>query len=324
MVTPEAFAKNRELLAAMTSSVTAEAAAALAALGFPVFPVHSVIANGLCSCGADCGRDTGKHPRTVRGFLDATCDPVRVQSWWRSWPDANVGIAAGSVAGIVILDVDPAHRGLESVAMLEERHGELPPTWCVETGGDGLHLWFRSNNNALRNSAGRVGLGLDVRANGGYSIAPPSRHRSGERYRWAEAWHPALVDLVAAPDWLIALAQSSPFPKMIPPDHSSIEGSVGGNHSQPLPDIVVEGARNATLTSLAGVMRRKGCSEGAIVAALRAENTARCEPPLDDEEIVTIAHSVSRYAPAPEPARLVRRVRTGGFVEFVHGKAVAR
>jgi putative DNA primase/helicase len=71
-------------------------------------------------------------------------------------------------------------------------------------------------------------------------------------------------------------------------------------------------------------MRRKGCSELAILAALRIENTARCEPPLDDEEIATIARSVSRYAPAPEPATLARRVRAGGFVEFVDGKAVAR
>jgi putative DNA primase/helicase len=318
------FAKSMNLHVALSSCVPVESAAALAALGFPVFPVHSITATGQCGCGTDCGRDAGKHPRTARGFLDASGDPNRILSWWHRWPEANVAIATGAVAGVMVLDVDPAHGGLASIAALEERHGELSPTWCVETGGDGLHLWFRSDNTQLRNSAGRVGQGLDVRANGGYAIVPPSRNRSGNHYRWANAWHPTLVDLAAAPEWLVALAQNNPAPKMIPPEASPIGNKVGGNHSQALPDEVVEGARNSTLTSVAGAMRRKGCGESTILAALLVENSARCQPPLSVREVVAIAHSVGRYDPAPAPANLVRRVHARGFVEIVGGKATSR
>ena len=111
---------------------------------------------------------------------------------------------------------------------------------------------------------------------------------------------------------------------MMPPGDSSIGRKVGGNHSQPVCDVITEGARNATLTSLAGAMRRKGCGERAIEAALLVENNERCVPPLLESEVATIARSVCRYAPTPE-ARLVRASRDARkFVEFIDGKAVAR
>jgi hypothetical protein len=59
--------------------------------------------------------------------------------------------------------------------------------------------------------------------------------------------------------------------------------------------------------SLGGSMRRRGMSPGAILAALDAENTARCKPPLPDDEVEGIARSVSRYPAADsEPSRVSR------------------
>jgi len=65
-----------------------------------------------------------------------------------------------------------------------------------------------------------------------------------------------------------------------------------------------QGERNASLASLAGTMRRRGMSEQAICAALLAENEQRCDPPLSEDEVRRIAHSVARYEPglAPVPA----------------------
>jgi putative DNA primase/helicase len=62
---------------------------------------------------------------------------------------------------------------------------------------------------------------------------------------------------------------------------------------------ILEGARNNTLTSLAGTMWRKGMSQEAIFAAISKENEARCAPPLSENEIKRIADSISRYEPAP-------------------------
>lgn len=64
----------------------------------------------------------------------------------------------------------------------------------------------------------------------------------------------------------------------------------------PIGETIMEGARNATLASLAGSMRQRGMSEAAILAALREENR-RCRPPLEDEEVERIAKSIARYEP---------------------------
>src|SRR4051812_7944614 len=84
----------------------ADSAAACTALGLPVFPVHAIDALRRCSCGRDCGRNAGKHPRTPNGLLGATLDPSRIRDWWSRWPDANVAVATGDAAGIWVLDVD--------------------------------------------------------------------------------------------------------------------------------------------------------------------------------------------------------------------------
>jgi len=66
---------------------------------------------------------------------------------------------------------------------------------------------------------------------------------------------------------------------------------------------IVEGSRNATLTRLAGSMRRQGSSETVIATALLAHNTERCTPPLDESEVRSIATSIGRYVPAEDLRR---------------------
>jgi hypothetical protein len=318
------LASNWNLLEALVEASPLAVARTLALLGLVIFPVHTVTEHGQCSCGHAGCRNAGKHPRTPNGLRDATRELDRISAWWRQWPNANLGVATGTPSGIWVLDIDPEHGGEESLATLETVHGELAPTWCVETGGGGFHLWFRLDGGRLRNSAGRLGPGLDVRANGGYVVVPPSRHRSGVPYRWAAGWHPTRVDLTPAPAWLLGLLTDRGPQEMIPPDSVPLDRKLGGNHSQPVCGVITEGVRNSALTSLAGAMRRKGAGERAIVAALLVENAERCQPQLAEDEVARIAHSVCRYLPAND-ARLVRSAhRTRGYVEFIGGKAVQR
>ncbi|MGH3848191.1 MAG: bifunctional DNA primase/polymerase, partial [Pseudonocardiaceae bacterium] len=66
----------------------------------------------------------------------------------------------------------------------------------------GRHLYFRHPGCAIPNDAGRrLGPGLDIRGDGGYVIAPPSRHESGGRY--SVACHGG--ELPELPDWLLPL-----------------------------------------------------------------------------------------------------------------------
>lgn len=260
----------------------AAAALAYAAAGLRVFPLHTPQPDGTCDCNRVCG-SSGKHPRTRNGVHDATSDPDRIRHWWGLWPHANVGVATGG--GLVVLDVDEATGGFHAITALEAEHGELSPTWAVETGGNGLHLWFAvPPGHTVRNSASALGPGLDVRGEGGYVVAPPSLHASGKRYQWAAAWRPGAVPLAPAPPWLLAPVRRQ----------AAGGGPTAGRAGAP----VCEGERNTALTRLAGAMRRYGFSEAAIHAALLVTNQERCQPPLPEAEVAHIAHSVARYAPA--------------------------
>lgn len=141
------------------------AALAYAKRGIPVFP---------CRTG-------GKEPLTPRGFKDATTDPRKVHAYWRRWPGANIGVPTGSRSGLLVLDEDRAG----AIGELEEEQEPLPATTRARTGGGGLHLWFRLPAGVeIRNSAGRLAEGMDVRGEGGYVVAPPS-HTEGA-YGWLD------------------------------------------------------------------------------------------------------------------------------------------
>jgi hypothetical protein len=162
------------------------AALALARRGLPVFPCCWPTPDGRCGCGrSHTGGEVGKAPAVDRGLHAATTDPATIAKWWGAMPEANIGLRTGRASGLVVLDLDPAKGGEVTLAQLESRYGRLEPTVEVQTGSGGRHLYFRAPAAPVPCSAGRLGPGLDVRGEGGYVIAPPSRHASGPRYRWA-------------------------------------------------------------------------------------------------------------------------------------------
>jgi hypothetical protein len=241
-----------------------------AAAGMPVLPLD------------------GKVPRNRGGLTNASADVAQVAEWWRRWQDANVGVVTGAASGYVVLDVDvPA--GLRSLAELERRHGKLS-TAQVLTGSGGRHYWFCAPAEELRNSAGALGEGLDVRGAGGYVVAPPSVHENGNPYRWTRE----LEHAADCPAWLLADAQKRRNGK-----------------APALEAVIPEGARDATLASLAGTMRRRGMGEAAILAALRVENE-RCRPPLGESDLERIAASVARYEPKAEAELVPLRAQAWG------------
>jgi hypothetical protein len=151
------------------------AALSYANCGFPVFPIHS-IRNGKCTCGGACGRNAGKHSWTAHGFKDASTDPDTIRTWWQKWPDANVAIATGKRSNLLVLDIDPREGGDAHLAGLQEEHGKLPQTLTCQTGGGGVHYFFR-HEDGIRNSSGRVAPGIDVKSEGGYEVVPPWQRR---------------------------------------------------------------------------------------------------------------------------------------------------
>ncbi len=102
---------------------------------------------------------------------------------------------------------------------------------------------------------------------------------------------------------ILSLAALQPYPvQTIVDGLGLVESSkVQSLAKPPAAGAIVAGGRNNALARMAGTMQRKGMSLAAIEAALMAENSARCSPPLTDDEVRGIARSVSRY-PASAPA----------------------
>ena len=247
--------------------------------GFKVVPVHYPKGQYECSCnrGASCS-SIGKHPMPPRWVDIATNDPTTVVAWWHKYKVANIGIVTGAVSGIVVLDIDPRHGGEEALDELQAKYGKLPETPMVITGSGGSHYYFRHPGGTVKNSAGAIGRGIDIRGDGGFVVGAGSRHAGGGTYDW-EASSGLDIPFAQMPTWLLELS--------VKPVYSVNQNIQSGD--------VIEGGRNVFLCSLAGAMRRRGCGYKPIFAALWFSNAEMCHPPLDRAEIESIAKSIMRY-----------------------------
>ena len=258
--------------------------------GLSVLPLHHPTEHGgrlRCSCRRPDCCQPAKHPfgQLVRsGLKDASKDPAVVHGWF-SQGDLNVGIATGAVSGLFVLDVDPRHGGDETLAELERKHNSLPSTWRFLTGGGGEHILFRHPGGRIPNSAGRVGRGLDVRGDGGYIVAPPSRHICGRTYEISVDHHPDEVELADAPSWLLNKLQ----------EHGT-QGSKDTNvHLRELVRSgACEGQRNDTVARVAGALLGRRVDPHLTLELALAFNTTRCHPPLLDDEVIRTVASIAR------------------------------
>jgi Bifunctional DNA primase/polymerase, N-terminal len=293
-------------------------ALAFARRGYAVFPVnHPVEQDGrlLCSCGSDsrgrpCGRNAAKHPYgklAPRGLLSATTAAEVINVWFGDVaPQANLGLVTDH---LVVLDIDPRHSGDESFQALVREHGELPLTWRVLTGGGGEHILFGCpDGTEVRSLAAEtmdnppLGRGIDIRARGGYIVAPPSRHITGRRYVWSVDHHPQDVELAPAPNWLIGkltardrITTSS--------DDRSFEPTSSDVWSQLTSKSIIE-YRDIAAAKIAGHFFRHSCDYRLVRGMMHAWNSAWCKPPLGFRELDEIVGRIANR----EAARIERRL----------------
>jgi hypothetical protein len=144
-----------------------------------------------------------KRPATKRGYLDASADAAEVGAMFAT-PRRNIGIRTGGQ--LLVLDVDPRSGGLASIDRLTALHGPLPATARVNTRDGGYHLYLRLPAGGTARCGPLRGYeGIDVKAEGGYVVAPPSRHPSGATYTWAPGAALREVGMADVPGWLLQL-----------------------------------------------------------------------------------------------------------------------
>jgi hypothetical protein len=220
-----------------------------------------------------------KEPATAHGYLDATVDAGTIRQWWGERPDLNVAIATGAVSNLVAIDVDGAEAAL---AQLEAKHGALPPT--VETiTARGRHILLRHPGGIVPSSVGKIAAGIDVKADGGYIVAPPSLHPSGKRYCWSVD---CAKEIAPAPGWLIEKIAASTNGTPLPAPPSVWRELV--EHG------VAEGARDKSAARLAGYLLRRSVDAFVTLELLQIWNASKCAPPLPAGDIERIVASIAK------------------------------
>lgn len=147
----------------------------LSGTGFSVFPVkHDEVLNT-------------KKPMIENGHLKATQDLDTIRAWWKKFPHAKVGVAAG-VSGIVVLDVDV--KEFDGWQTLEDSWVDVPETFSYETGTGGSHLVYLAPE------------GVRLTGNAPYRNMPGVDRRGGSSWCMWVGGVPDRSELAPAPEWL--------------------------------------------------------------------------------------------------------------------------
>ena len=268
-------------------STNLEHALLLAECGFEVFPLHypKITPSGVtCSCGKPDCHSVGKHPVFIKGVFEgghkgATRDPDKIRAAWSgqkrsAWRrDCNIGIgqirtlADGSTVRLLAIDIDGSVDGTKdgevTVAALEQEHGPLPKTMEVKSGRvvegraiGGRHLIYFIPLEWEGTFKRTLGPGVDIKLAGvGYVAAPPSLHKSGQRYEWTVMTAP-----VEAPAWLMEACARGVGPEV----------DRGGSPARPAGDPFEPGSMESDAVHGLWWQETRGGELEAIEAALRA------------------------------------------------------
>ena len=231
-----------------------------------------------------------KAPAMKLGLNDWFSDPKDAIDLWTKFPDLNIAIVCGTPShGLLVLDIDVDEEkdkdGYATLSAWEKAHGELPATAVAITGKGGMHYIYRTDRTNIHPSVNEE-LGVDIRCDGAYIVAPPSIHPNGNRYEWQD--HPDDVP--------IAVATGAVYDFI---DHVQRNGGQDETKKEngkfKLPDRIKEGERDKTLFRYASHLRAIGRSDEEILNAVAGANFTRCDPPMDSKDIERIVRSACKY-----------------------------
>lgn len=224
-----------------------------------------------------------KVPAIQGGLTNWSDNPQDAMSYWSIRPRANIAIVCGEPSGnLVAIDLDchGGPDGRETLRAWEAEHGKLPETVSVITGSGGKHLLYRVNRSFKKFENPQIGV--DIRAEGSYVVAPPSIHPNGEAYEWSVS--PDDMDVAEANELVYQFIEYA----------MPVKTSDGGHEKYDLPE-TIDRDRNKELFSYASSLRSTGRGEEEIRLLVHHANDTRCKPPLGKAEVDKICKSVLRY-----------------------------
>ena len=114
-------------------------------------------------------------------FQTRKATPEEITKWWKKWPDAKVAIVTGKISGLTIVDIDSK----EAEEVFEEYVNDSFLTPTVKSP-HGKHYYFKYCQGLSNTSKVLTNTACDIRNDGGYIIAPPSKNGAEGGYRWLD------------------------------------------------------------------------------------------------------------------------------------------
>lgn len=241
----------------------------------------------------------GKSPACAHGCKDATTDADEVVELFSK--SCNIGIATGKPSGglfVIDLDVDEdtGKDGTVTAMEWQREHGEFPETAVSLTGGGGVQLLYHTEAPVA--CSVNCKLGVDIRGEGGYIVAPPSIHSCGVFYEWELG--PEEVEVAEADSNVLAFVEF-------------VQAGASGGHSNSgvkrgkrgpvfsdqfrLPSVIHEGERDNTLFRYACSLWSKGLDPDVVAHRVHLQNRVACIPPMSEREVERIVRHVTNDYP---------------------------
>lgn len=232
-----------------------------------------------------------------------------LREWYPEGCDRNVGIVTGAVSGVVVVDVDSDEAARAADAL-------LPDTPMRTRTAKGEHRFYRHpggdariGNRAKLTVGGRK-VAIDLRADGGYVVAPGSTHPSGLVYTAVGEWSEEAVRSLPVfdPGWFEPEPEPEPGPEAASPTTPS-RAHVGGRPDAVTrarawlakADVSIQGSNGS------GTLRRVACAlfwgfalDDATTLELLREWNPGCRPPWSEQELVRAAKRAAEVTDDPK------------------------
>lgn len=211
-------------------------------------------------------------------------DPHQAAGLWAEWGKRwNMGVVLGP-SGLCVVEYDRADA---EPILLELLGGGWPETPTVRTGSGRRHLYFEVPPNGVVKAARE---GLELRLGTHQCVLPPSEHPdTGREYVWEiDPWNTPLAAVPADVLGYFAEAADELRERLADPGAK-----------------VYPGQRRDQVFRLACSLVARGVPRDAILTSAHAFNKARCDPTLDDVQVVEQVDADEKQA----------EVEWGAFVE---------
>lgn len=203
-------------------------------------------------------------------FQDRAASEEEITLWWKKNPEANVAIVTGKISNITVVDIDMKADG--QVTSLST----FPKTYTVQTPSGGYHLYYEYDPEILQTANTYFQFPhTDIRNDGGYVLAPPSKNSKGE-YKIIH-------------DVPVAKFPRNLFIKTTPISKQKVAGLLRGMNKMAEGD-----GRNNALTSVIGKLLNvvQFMDHEAVAYPIALSINQQFKTPLAEKEVRTIFNSI--------------------------------